>query len=65
MFVVYSLIYYMLVVVILMALEFKILRDEAKATIRVFKMIPKEYLLKMKVTKYIKNMKILEKMESF
>jgi len=65
MFVVYSLIYYMLVVVILMALEFKRLRDEAKATIRVFKMIPKEYLLKMKVTKYIKNMKILEKMESF
>lgn len=47
----------------LVVLEFKRVRDQARATIRIFKMIPKDYLLKMKVTKYIKNKDILHKIE--
>lgn len=47
----------------LVVLEFKRVRNQARATIRIFKMIPKDYLLKMKVTKYIKNKDILHKIE--
>ena len=49
--------------IIFLVLEVRRMRKVAKATIRAFKMMPKEYILKMKVTKYIKSQRILAKME--
>jgi hypothetical protein len=50
-------------ILVMIILEFRRLWNEGRATIKAFKMIPKEYLLKMRTTKMMKNNDLLDKME--
>ena len=46
-------IYIIPILILVLGLELNRVNDECKATIKMFKMLPKRYLLKMKTSKYL------------